>query len=225
MTPRRTRRVGAGTVARGRPDTRRRVCSGHVTCRATATCVHDPGHCQLPDGRRRSSSAPGCGSSSAVLHGTPAGHTRVVEKNFRCVTTRRRNFRILRCLGHGFGALAAHPLRLGMLCFGLGIQAAFGLPPRCLPAANLPLAFRILAVTLVPAPRLVLPSAASAQAHPRPRAASTGTSTALWFIVAGAHGSQYLPRDSPGRTCNRSSRALVQIVASRPTSASLPSAE
>ena len=223
--PRRSQRLGAGTGARALPDTQQRVGDGHGKFRATATYVHDPRPGEPPDGRQRSSSVPGCESTQAAVRGTPAGHTRVVEKNFRCVTTRRRNVRILRCLGHGFGALAAHALRLGMLCFGLGIQAAFGLPPRCLPAANLPLAFRILAVTLVPAPRLVLPSAASAQAHPRPRAASTGISTALWFIVAGAHGSQYLTRDSPGRTCNRSSRALVQIVESRPTSASLPSAE
>jgi hypothetical protein len=217
--------MGAGTGARALPDTQQRVGDGHGKFRATATYVHDPRPGESPYGRQRSSSVPGCESTKAAVRGTPAGHTRVVEKKFRCVTTRRRNFRILRCLGHGFGSLAAHALRLGMLCFGLGIQAAFGLPPRCLPAANLPLAFRILAVTLVPAPRLVLPSAASAQAHPRPRAASTGTSTALWFNVAGAHGSQDLPRDSPGRTCNRSSRALVQIVESRPTSASLPSAE
>jgi hypothetical protein len=209
MAPRRTRRVGPGTVARGRPGTRRRVCGGHVTCRETATCVHDPGPCELPDGRRRSSSAPGCGSSAAALHGTPAGRTRESKKNFCCVTTRRRNLGVLRCLGCGFGSLAARALRLRVLSFGCGIQAASGLPLRRLPAADLPLAFRILAVTLVPTPRLVLPSAAFAQAQPRARAASTGTTTAVWFIVAGAHGSRCLPRDSPRRTCDRSSRALV----------------
>jgi hypothetical protein len=181
--------MGAGTVARARPDTQQRVCDGHGKFRDTATCVHDPRPGESPDGRQRSNSVPGCGSTKAAVRGTPAGRTRVVEKNFRCVTTRRRNFRILLCLGHGFGSLAAQALRPGMLCFGLGIQAAFGLPPRCLPATNLPLAFRILAVTLVPTPRLVLPSAAFAQANPHPRAASTGTTTALWFIVAGAHGS------------------------------------
>jgi len=223
--PRRSQRVAAGTVACALPDTPQRVGDGHGKFRATATYVHDPKHCEPPDGRQRSSSVPGCGSTKAAVRGTPAGRTRVVEKNFRCVTTRRRNFRILRCLGHGFGALTAHALRLGMPCFGLGIQAALGLPLCCLPAPNLPLAFRILAVTLIPTPRLVLPSTAFAQANPRPRAASTGTTTALWLIVAGAHGSQYLPRDSPGRMCNRSSRALVQIAESKPTSASLPSAE
>jgi hypothetical protein len=199
MAPHQAYRVAAGTVARALPDTLQRVDDGHGTFHATATCVHDPRPGEPLEGRQCSSSVPGCGSTKAAVRGTPAGRTPVVEKNFCCVTTRRRNFRSLRRLGHGLGALAAQALRLGMLGFGLGIQPALGLPPCCLPAANLPLAFRILAVTLVPTPRLVLPSAAFAQANPHPRAASTGTSTALWFIVAGAHGSHHLPRDSPGR--------------------------
>jgi hypothetical protein len=189
MAPRRTRRVGLGTVARARPGTRRRVSGDHSRCRATATCVHDPGHCELPDGRRRSSGAPGCGSSSAAVHGTPAGRTRESKKNFCCVTTRRRNLRALRCLRRGFGSLAAHALSLRVLSFGCGIQAASGLPLRRLPAADLPLAFRILAVPLVPTPRLVLPSAAFAQADPRARSSRSGTARALWFNVVGAHGS------------------------------------
>ncbi len=189
MAPRRTRRLGPGTGARGRPGTRRRVCAGHARCRDTATCLHDPGHCELPDGRRRRSSAPGCGSTAAAVHGTPAGRTRESKKNFCCVTTRRRNLRVLRCLGRGFGALAAHALSLRVLRFGCGIQAASGLPLRRLPAADLPLAFRILAVTLVPTPRLVLPSAAFAQADPRAWSSCTGTARALSFKVAGAHGS------------------------------------
>lgn len=209
MAPRLTRRVGAGTVARGRPGTRRRVSGGHSRCRATATCVHDPGHCELPDGRRRSRSAPGCGSSSPAVRGTPAGRTRESKKNFCCVTTRRRNFGCFRCLGQRFGTLTARTLGLGVLNFGLGAQAPPGLPPRCLPAADLPLAFGVLAVTLVPPLRLVLAPAAFAQADPRPRSSRTGTAAALWINMAAAHGSMPLPRDSPGRTYNRSSRALV----------------
>ena len=189
VASRRTRRVGPGTAARGRPGTRRRVSGGHARCRETATCVHDPGHCEQPDGRRRSSSAPGCGSSSAAVPGTPAGRTRESKKNFCCVTTRRRNLGVLRCLRRGFGSLAAHALRLRVLSFGGGIQAASGLPLRRLPAADLPLAFQILAVTLVPTPRLVLPSAAFAQADPRPRSSRTGTAAALWLKMAAAHGS------------------------------------
>ncbi len=189
MAPRLTRHVGPGTVARGQPGTRRRVSGGHPRCRATATCVHDPGHCERPDGRRRSSSAPGCGSSSAALHGTPAGRTRESKKNFCCVTTRRHNLGVLRCLGRGFGALAARALSLRVLGFGCGIQAASGLPLRRLPAADLPLAGGVLAVTLVPTLRLVLTPAAFAQTDPRPRSSRTGTAAALWLMMAAAHGS------------------------------------
>jgi hypothetical protein len=189
VTPRRKRRLGAGTVAHGRLDTRRRVCSGHSKCRAIATCVRDPGPGERPDGRRRSSSVPGCGSTFAVVHGTLAGHTRESKKNFCPVTTRRRIFGVLRCLWHGFGALAAHSLLLRVLRFGCGIQAASGLPLRRLPAADLPLAFHILAVTLVPAQRLVLPPAAFAQADPRTRSSRSGTARVLWLIVVRAHGS------------------------------------
>jgi hypothetical protein len=189
MTPRRTRRVGAGTVARGRPDTRRRVCSGHLTCRATATCVRDPEHCQWPDGRRRSSNAPGCGSSSAALHGTPAGRARESKKNFCCVTTRRRNSGCLRCLSQRFGTLAARTLSLGVLGSGRLAQTPPGLPPRRVPAADLPLAFWVPAVTLVPTPRLVLASAAFAQTDPCPRSSRTGTAAAFWLKMAAAHGS------------------------------------
>jgi hypothetical protein len=224
VTPRRKRRLGAGTVARERPDTRNRVCGGRSKCRATATYVRDPGPDERPDGRRRSSSAPGCGSTLAVDHGTPAGRTRELKKNFCCVTTRRRIFGVLRCLGRGAGALAAHALRLCLPRFGGGIQATAGLSLGRLPAAYLPLAVRILAVPLVPTPRLVLPSAAFAQADTWPRASRSGTARGLWFIVVAAHGSRYLPRDSPGRTCNRSSRALIQN-RQLDQRASLPSSE
>ena len=220
----RTRRVGPGTVARGRPGTRRRVCSGHSRCRETATCVHDLGHCELLDGRRRSSSAPGCGSRKAAVPGTQAGRTRESKKNFCCVTTRRRNLRVLRFLGRGFGALAARALSRRVLRFGGGIQAASGLSLRRLPAANLPLAFRILAVTLVPTPRLVLPSAAFAQADPRARSSRSGTARALWFNVVGAHGSVISQGTARGERTTVLPGRLSQS-ATRPTMASLPSPE
>ena len=91
------------------------------------------------------------------------------------------------------------------------IQATAGLSLGRLPAADLPLTIRLLAVTLVPTPWLVLPSAAFTQADPRSGLSSrSGTARALWFIVVGAHGSRYLPRKAPGRTRERSSRALIQ---------------
>src|SRR3984893_171525 len=189
MAPRRTRRLGHGTVARGRPGTHRRVCGGHPRYCATAPCVQDPGHGELPDGSRRSSSASGGGSSSAALRGTQAGRTKESKKNFCCVTTRRRNFGCLRCLGQRFGTFTVRTLGLGVLGSGRLIQTPPGRPLRGLPAADLPLAFRVLAVTLVPTPWLVLPSAAFAQTDPRSRSSRTGTARPLCFIVVGAHGS------------------------------------
>lgn len=189
MGPRWMRRVGAGTAGRGRPGTHRHASGGHSRCREPATCVRDPGHCRLPVGKRNSSSALGCGSSSGAVHDTPDDRIRESKKNFCYVTTRRRNLGVLRCLGIGFGLSAARTLGLSVLGFDLDVQAMSGLPLRRLPAADLPQAFRLLAVTLVPTPRLVLASAAFAQAHPRARSSRSGTARALWFNVAGAHGS------------------------------------
>ena len=207
---RRTPHVGAQTFAHGRPDTRRRVCGGQLRSRVNATCVHDPRHCARPDDRRRSNSVPGCGSTGAAVPGTQAAHTKKSKKKFRCVTTRCRNLGRFRCLGRGLGALAAQTLGLRVPRFGCGIQAASGLSPRRLPAADLPLTFWVLAVTLVPTPRLVLLSAALAQTHPCSRSSRASTVPALWITMAATHGSFGLPRDSPGRTRSRSPRALMQ---------------
>jgi hypothetical protein len=85
------------------------------------------------------------------------------------VTTRGRNFRVLNGLGRGFGAVTALLFRLGMLGFDASVLAPFGLPAGRLPAADLTQAFRVLAIALVPPPRLVLASASFAQADPRGR--------------------------------------------------------
>jgi hypothetical protein len=207
---RRTPHVGAQPFARGWPDTRRRVCGGHLRSRANATCVHDPRHCARPDGRRRSNSVLGCGSTGVAVPGTQVGHTKKSKKKFCCVTTRRRNLGGFRCLRRGFGALAAQTLGLRVLCFGCGIQAASGLPPRRLPAADLPLTFEVLAVTLVPTPRLVLLPTALAQAHPCSRSSRASAVPARWITMTATHGSFGLPRGSPGRTRSRSPRALMQ---------------
>ena len=86
------------------------------------------------------------------------------RKNFCCVTTRRRNFRRLRWLRRRCGTLTAHAFGLGVLGFGRLVLAPLGLPLRRLPAPHQPQAFGILAVMLVPTPRLVLASTAFAQA-------------------------------------------------------------
>ena len=132
------------------------------------------------------------------------------QNNFCCVTTRRRNFGLLRCWWRREGALTARTLRRGVLGFGRSVVASSRLPPRRLPAADLPLAFGVLAVTLVPTPRLVLVPTAFAQADPRPRSSRTGTAAAGWSTMMAAHGSVDLPRDSPGGTRSRSPRAFIE---------------
>ena len=210
-TPRWRHRGAAGT-ARARPGIHGRVSGGHSRCHETATCARDPAHCELPDGRRHSRSEPGYGPNSGAVHGTPAGRTTVSKKNFCCVTTHRRNIHVIRYLGCGLGAFAARPFRLCVLSLGRSLLSPPGLTPCRLPATNLALAFRILAVTLVPTPRLVLASTPLAQASPFSRRAGpppTGRRATVCLIVAAAHGSPFLPRDSPGRTCYRSLRAIV----------------
>ena len=198
MTPQGPHHDVGGIAARGPPGIREPACAVHPRCRVTSTCVRGPGHCELPDGRRHRSSVPGCESSSRAVHGTPAGRTTVSKKNFCCVTTRRRNLTVTRYLGHRLGTLTARTFRFGMLRFNFRILAACRLPPRRLPAADLPQALGVLAITLVRTPRLVLTFAAFAQAHPRTRSSWTGTAGALWFIVAAAHGSYTSPKGQPG---------------------------
>ena len=107
---------------------------------------------------------------------------------FCCVTTRGRNFRVLNGLGRGLGAVTALLLSLGMLGFDAGVLATFGLAASRLPALDLLLAFRILAVALVPRPRLIRASAPFAQADPRPRPARSSGTMGRWLTVASAHG-------------------------------------
>lgn len=93
------------------------------------------------------------------------------------MTTGRRKFRFLSNLWHGFGTLAARALGLGGACFGLRGLAMSGLAPCGLPAPDLALTFRVLAVSLVPAPRLVLAATPFAHADPRawsPRSGGMG---------------------------------------------------
>ena len=99
---------------------------------------------------------PDYGASSRGVRGSPADRITEGKKSFCCVTTRRRNLWIFNGLRRGLGLLAARALGLGVPGFGLGGLAMFGLPSRRLPASDLPPAFRILAIALVPAPGLVL---------------------------------------------------------------------
>jgi hypothetical protein len=130
------------------------------------------------------------------------------QKKICCVTTRWRNLWALSDLWCGLGLSAARALCLGVLGFGVGVLATFSLPLRGQPAADLPQAFRILAVPLVPTSRQVRASAPFVQTGPRARAALSGLGTVLSFNVVGAHGRFDLPRESSGRMCQHSPRAL-----------------
>jgi hypothetical protein len=208
MVPQR-RCCGAATTGAGmRLDTRRSASSGHPRCRESATYVRDPGHCELPAGRRRNRSAPGCEVRSQAVRGSPADRIREGEKKFCCVTTRRRKFRLLNILGRGLGPLTARFLCLSMLGFGGGGLAPFSLPPRRQPAVDLPLAFRVLAVALVPTPRVVLATALFVDASSLARAARPGFGALFSRTLAGAHGRFDLPRESSGRMCLHPPRAL-----------------
>jgi len=111
------------------------------------------------------------------------------RQNVCCVTTRCRNLGDVRCLQRRWDAAPARTLLLGVLGFGRIVLTPLGLPPRCLPAPQQAQAFGVLAITLVPAPRLVLAATALAQAEPWPRLSRTGTAAAVWLIMTTAHGS------------------------------------
>jgi hypothetical protein len=189
-------------------DTRRTASSGHSRCREIATYVHDPGHCERPDGKRSNRSEPGCGGKSHAVRGSPADRTKKGGERLCRVTTVRCKFWFWNGLGCGLGLLAAHSFCLGMLGLDLGVLATFGLPLRRLPAEDLPPTFWILAVALVPTPRLVLVRALFAQAVPRAWAACSGFRAALCFTVVGAHGRCFSQGKCSGRMSHHSPRAL-----------------
>ncbi len=141
---------------------------------------------------------PGCEVRSQAVRSSPADRTREGEKSFCRVTTRRRKFRFLNILGHGFGLLTARFLCLGMLGFGGVGLATFSLSPRRQPAVDFPQAFGVLTVALVPASRVVLATALFVDAGSLARTAYSGSGTAFFFNVVVAHGRFDLPRERPG---------------------------
>jgi hypothetical protein len=205
----------SGTGAGARLGTRCRVSSGHPRCREQATCVPGLGHCEPPYGRRGSNSAPGCGVRSRAIRGSPADHIREGEKSCCCVTTRRRNLWVFNGLGGSLGLRTALPLGLSVVGFGFGRLAVFGLPPSGLPAADLPPAFRLLAIALVPPPRLVLSAAAFAQAVPWAWSAPSGRAMRLSLNVEGAHGRLDLPREKLGEDVSPSSSGAIKTQTKR----------
>jgi len=200
-------RIGCGV----RPGIRCPVSCGHPKSREIATYVHDPGHCELPDGRRRNRSVLGCEGRSHAVRSSPADRIRDEEKIFCCVTTRGRNVGILNGLGSGFGLPPALLLGLGMLGLDAGILTTFSLTAGRQPAADLPQAFRVLAVALVPATWLVLASAAFAQADSRARSPRSGQTAVPVSNVDGAHGSRNSQGKARGECWSHSPRALSKL--------------
>jgi len=200
--------VAAVAGAGSQLGSRGRASSGHPNCREIATCAHDLGHFEPPDGKRGHSSVPGCGEKSRVVRGSLADRIKKGGGRFCRVTTRRRNFWFWKGLGRELGLLAARSFCLGMLGSDLGVVATFGLATRRQPAVDLPLAFRILAVALVPAPRLVLAIAPLAQASTSARPACSGFRAVFCFNVVGAHGRYFSQGKCPGRMSHHSPRAL-----------------
>jgi hypothetical protein len=83
------------------------------------------------------------------------------------VTTRWCNFGVFNGLGYRFDSLTALLLCLGVLGSDLGILAMSSLLSGRLPVADLPSAFWLLTVALVPTPRVILSLAPFVQADPR----------------------------------------------------------
>ena len=205
----RRRWIAAAGIGCGvRPGIRWPVSYGRPRCRAKATYAHDPGHGQRPDGRRRRKSVPDCVASSREARSSQADRIRAGKKTSCCVTTRGRNARALNGLGRRLGALTARLLGPGVLGFDRRILATIRLAARRLPATELALTLRVLAVTLVPAPRLVLACASFAQADPPAWSAPSGRTVVLCFTVRGAHGSGNSQGKCSGRVCKHSPRAL-----------------
>jgi hypothetical protein len=106
--------------------------------------------------RRGNSTVPDRGANWRSIHGSAADRVTSGEDGFWCVTTRRRNHRILNGLRPGLDSLVAHFLCLGAPGFGKDVLAIPGSPPPCRPLANLPPPFRMSVVVRASAPGLVL---------------------------------------------------------------------
>jgi hypothetical protein len=131
---------------------------------------------------------PSCGPSSRGVRGSLAGCIMAGKKSFCCVTTRWRNFWLCSGLRSGLHSLAAHSLRLRVPGLSVGMLTGSGLPLCRLPAADLRSAFRILAVALVPSPRMVGTSTTFAQADPWARSAPSGPTVMFSRTLTSAHG-------------------------------------
>lgn len=182
--------------------TRRRASSGRLTCRGTSTYARGRGRSEPPSGRPDCNSRFGDGLTVGADRSIPAGHKSGGKKTLESVTTRSRNIRIRGSLRSGLRPSAALPLVSGMARFDFRRASALGLTALGLPAADQTQALRVLAVALIPAPRLVSLAAALAETHPPARFSPAGLGTCFSSRLIGAHGSCRLPWLSPGKTVN-----------------------
>ena len=181
-----------------RPRIQWPASSGRPKCRERATYVRGPGRCEPPAGRRRRNNGPGCEAKSRDVRGSLADRIKGGRKK-RLRDHARRNFGVLNDLGRGLVALPALLFGLGMLCSDALIPTTFSLAASRLPAADLPQAFRVLAVALVPASWLVLAPASFAKASPRARSPRSGQTAVSVSTVEDAHGSCNSQGKSSGR--------------------------
>jgi hypothetical protein len=200
------RSLAAEGGAGAQPHTRSRVSYAHSRCCETTTCVPDPGHYERPADRRPSNSVrDGEGWSLGV--GSSRGDRRSGAKKIFCsVTTRRRKLGVANPLRRRLGSLAARFLGLGVPSSDLDVLTMPGLPPRCLPATNLLLTLRMLAVALVVTPRLIFAATAFTQASPPVRSAPSSRSATSLRTLTIAHGSSF----SQGKARGGCSRILPE---------------
>lgn len=133
------------------------------------------------------------------------------KKSPRCVTTRRCKFWFFNGLRPGLHSLAACLFGLGVLGFDVLVLATFRLAPGAVPTDQLSLAIWMLTIALVVTTRPVFACAPVAQTRPQARAAPaprTRLATVSSRSLTSAHGRLGLPRESSGRVCNHSPRAL-----------------
>lgn len=184
------------------PHIRRRASFCRLTCHGTSTCARGLRRSELRSGRNDCNSRFGGDLTAAVGHSTPAGRKSGVKKTLWAVTTRGRNTRIRGSLRRGLRPSAPRLLVGRMSRFHLRRASPLGLTALGLPAADQTQALRVLAVALIPALRLVSPTAALAQTHPPARLSPAGLGTCFSSRLVSAHGSLRLPRLSPRKSVN-----------------------
>jgi hypothetical protein len=222
---RRPRRRGGGGImearcgaVRGRSGSRGRVGGGLGTCHAATTCVRDRAPGEGPDGRRGSSSVPGCGPTSEVIHSTRAGRTKESEKSEKIFLLRDHAPPQLLA----FSVVAAERRRAGgahVVPWHAGLWPHR--PGAVWPAAAPPASGGADAGNRGPGSNAGSNAAAGSGGHSLCAGRSAAAVVAdsynggrLCYHDAGPR-ECVLPRVSPGRTRYRSPRALIQTGSGR----------